>query len=513
MMNTPRDDELLEKFDASLRALVPHVEKGTVVNPTPLADLSSALLECAQTEYGLNLRKDGVRVFAKLDSRMFGGSVKMRTAVSIVGEAIASGRLVRGQTIFEATSGNFGLALGALKGLGIDAVVLVSRRLEKGVLEQLRKEGVRCVNLDVDVCPAPGSQGPASLAIARGVAASVRQELSELGLDSKPFDGVIGKAEELLARQDAIGLAKLLAHAYGGFCPEQYDNEMNVEVHRNVTGPEIDGQLVAYGTSLEKADFVCAFGTGGTAGGISKYVSARHHRRGVRVVFPLSGQDVAGIRTKEKAVGLKFYDPGAYLGEHEVDSKESARLFEFFNRKGYDIGESGALALYACMQLVNYGLGREFVAMVADGAAKYTPEVNAVARKGRRDQVTLDEAASAIGEYGRVMWAHTAFVPKAEGVRAIASSLGCNESQVKVADVRDVQAVLNGKDPSTGFEELLPKNGAPVLVVCMAGNTSLMLARALGRMGVAAESLTGGITGLPATRGRQPFELVEAQQS
>ena len=507
MPSTPRDYELLERFDADVRALVPHLDGETVVNPTPLADLSGALLECARAEYGLNLRNDGFRILAKLDSKIAGGSVKVRPAVGIVREAIASGRLARGQTIFEATSGNFGLALGRLRGLGVDVVALVSRRLEQGVLEQLRKEGVRVVNLDIDVCPAPGLKGPADLAIAKGVAAGVRQQLSELGFDSKRFDGVIGDAEELLARQDAIGLAKLLAHTYGGFCPEQYDNELNVETHRTVTGPEIDSQLAAHGTSLGRADFVCAFGTGGTAGGVSKYVSSKHHRRGVRVVFPLSGQDVAGIRTKEKAAGLKFYDPGAYLGEHEVDSRESARLFEFFNRKGYDIGESGALALYACMQLVNYGIGKEFVVMVADGAAKYTSEVGPVA-KGR-DQVGLDEAASAIGNYGGVMWAHTAFIPKTEGIMAIASSLGCDESQVKVADVEDVQAVLSGKDPSAEFKELLPEKGTPVLVVCMAGNTSLMLAKALGRKGVAAESLIGGITGLPAARGRQPFELVE----
>jgi cysteine synthase A len=84
-----------------------------------------------------------------------------------------------------------------------------------------------------------------------------------------------------------------------------------------------------------------------------------------------------------------------------------------------------------------------------------------------------------------------------------------DQGTVKVADVRDVQAVLNGMEPSAEFEKLLPKDDKPVLVVCMAGNTSLMLAKVLERRGVAAESLIGGITGLPATRGKQPFELVQ----
>ncbi len=509
-LQTPSiDTELLEKFEENVRAMVPRLEGERLVNPTPLMDVTAALLECARSEYGLGLHAGEVRVFAKFDSKIAGGSVKVRPAVGIVGEAIASGRLARGATIFEATSGNFGLALGALGGLGVDVVALVSRRLQQGVLDQLRREGVKLVNLDIDICPAPGLEGPSDTLIAKGIAQSVRQQLAELGFDPKPFDEVTPKAEEMLARQDAIGLAKLLAEAYGGFCTEQYDNEMNVEVHRTVTGPEIDRQLRAEGTSLGRADFVCAFGTGGTAGGVGRYVASEHHRKGVRVVFPLSGQDVAGIRTREKALGLKFYDPVSYLGEHEVDFEEASRVFEFFNRRGFDIGESGALALYASMQLVNYGVGKEFVVMVADGAAKYASEVQAVARKGKRDQVRLEEAASSIGDYAGVVWAHNMFVPKPDGIRAIASSLGCDELKVKVADVKDVQAVLNGGDPSPEFEGLLPKEDRPILVVCMAGNTSLMLAKVLERRGVAAESLIGGITGLPASRGKQPFDLVE----
>jgi len=502
------DADLLQRFEEEVRSRVPHVNKGRVVNPTPLVDVTPVLQECARSEYGLRLGLD-VRVLAKFDSKIAGGSVKVRPAVNIVGDAITAGRLTRGQTVFEATSGNFGLALGWLGRLGVDVVALVSRRLQQGVLDQLRADGVRLINLDIDICPAPGMKGDADLLMAKGVAVSVRQQLAELGFDTTKFDGARERVEGLLARQDAIGLAKLLAQVYGGFCTEQYDSELNVQVHRSVTGPELDQQLSGLGSSLGEADFVCTFGTGGTAGGVGKYVSSRYGRKGVRVVFPLAGQDVAGIRTRDKAMGLRFYEPEAYLGEHEVDFDDATKLFEFFNRKGYDIGESGALALYACMQLINFDVGRQFVVMVADGASKYATEVGAVARRGKRDQVRLDEAASSIKEYGGVVWAHNMFVPKVDGVRVIASSLGCPESDVRVAATRDVQTVLNGGEPSAEFESLLPKDDRPILIVCMAGNTSLMLAKVLERRGVAAESLVGGITGLPASRGRQPFDLVE----
>jgi cysteine synthase len=508
MQTTPVDIELLQRFDDDVWARAPHPEGTGVANATPLVDVTQPVLECARSEYGMTF-DGGAKVFAKFDSRIIGGSVKVRPAVAIVRDAISTGRLRKGQTVFEATSGNFGLALGAFGRLGIDVVALVSRKLQQGVVDQLKKDGVRLVNLDIDICPTPGMKGDADVVVAKGVAASVRQQLSELGFDPKVFDGVRAKAEELLSRQDAIGLAKLLAVAYRGFCTEQYDNELNVQVHRTVTGPEVDKQLEAAGTSLGQADFVCAFGTGGTAAGISSYVSEKYGRKGVRVIFPLSGQDVAGIRTRDKAMGLRFYQPSAYLGEHEVDFEEASRVFEFFNRKGYDLGESAALALYATMQLINYGVQKQFVVMVADGASKYVSEVEAVARRGKREQVRLDEAASAVEEYENVIWAHNMFVPRQEGISVIANSLGCEESAVKVADPKDVQAVLNGRSPSESFEKMLPKGDRPVLVVCMAGNTSLMLAKVLQRKGVAAESLIGGITGLPASRGKQPLELVQ----
>jgi rhodanese-related sulfurtransferase len=323
------------------------------------------------------------------------------------------------------------------------------------------------------------------------------------------FDEVREKVEGLLAKQDAIGLAKLLATAYGGFCTAQYENDLNVETHRTVTGPEVDMQLRERGISLGEADFVCAFGTGGTATGMSRYVHYEYHRKGVRVVFPISGQDVAGIRTKEKAMGLKFYEPDSYAGEHEVDFEEASKFFEFMNKKGYDVGESGALALYATMQLANFGVGTKFVVMIADGSSKYVSEVSAMAKKGRRDQVRLDEAASNIKEYGGIVWVHNTFVPRDEGKSVIASALGVREESITVANARDIQAVLNGDEPSEEFEGLLPKNDKPLLLVCVAGSTSTMIAKALERKGIAAESLVGGISGLPGSKGRQMLDLVQ----
>src|SRR5438552_7935517 len=115
-----------------------------------------------------------------------------------------------------------------LRNLGLDVMVLVSRKLQGGVLDELKNEGVRSVNLDVDICPAPGLKIDQNLVVAKAAAANVQEQLAQLGLDTAVFDKNRGDVEALLAKQDVINLAKLLAKMYDGFCPEQYDNELNV---------------------------------------------------------------------------------------------------------------------------------------------------------------------------------------------------------------------------------------------------------------------------------------------
>src|SRR5207245_83717 len=100
------------------------------------------------------------------------------------------------------------------------------------------------------------------------------------------------------------------------------------------------------GYSLEDFRIVTTFGTGGTATGLSNYTQKKYGKKNLHVVYPLNNQDVAGIRTRDKSIGLKFYRPDQYLGQHEVDFEAAKPLFRYFARKGHDIGESSALAKY-----------------------------------------------------------------------------------------------------------------------------------------------------------------------
>ncbi len=507
------DKQLLERFNAEIKTRVPHrhedASDAPIVNPTPLVDLTSIILECAKTEYGLEIPPRNAKVYGKFDSEIFGGSIKVRPAVRIIEDAITSGKLRNGRTVFEATSGNFGIALGMLCKLDLNAVALVSRRLQSGVLDELAKARVRLVNLDVDICPAPGLQVETNEIVAKVVADNLRSQLANLGFDLYIFDKSRADIEQSLARQDVINLAKLLAKIYDGFCPEQYDNELNIGVHETVTGPEVDQQLRALGHSLSEFRVICTFGTGGTSTGISRYARKRYGRKAVHAVFPLSNQEVGGIRTREKAIGLKFYMPELYAGQHEVDFEAARRALRFFVSRGYNIGESSALTLYACIQMLNFGAGDKFVLMIADGIQKYQQNLQTIAQETKHLEVTIQEARSNLSEYGEILWTHTMFVPKNEGIKLLASSLGCGQEMVKVARVQDVDAAISNQEIPETMRRQLPTSKGKLLLVCMVGNTSLKVAKLLTNIGVTAESLSGGIMGIPERGAAHPAEIVQ----
>ena len=504
----------MEDFQRDIWSKVPHLEEKSggmeVVNVTPLIDITEDFRQCARNVFGVDLADKDLRVFGKFDSNLLAGSIKVRPAVHIIHDAIATGKLRRGQTIFEATSGNFGIALGQITKLGLDVVTLVSRKLQEGVFEELKNENIRILNLDMDICPAPGMKGNPNLLVAKATASNIRSQLSEFGFDPANFDKSRSEIEAVLAKQDIINLAKLLAKIYDSFCPEQYDNDLNIGVHKTVTAVELDQQLHEHGHALGEFRIVCTFGTGGTSGGLSRYLMEKYGNKSLHVVFPLGDQDVAGIRTKGKAMGLKFYEPERYGGQHEVDFVQARRLLKFFVDKGHDIGESSALALYAIMQMANFGgYGGKFVVIVADGIQKYRKNLELKEVKKARLEVNQQEAVSNIGNYNRVVWIHTTYTPRKEGIKLIANALGVDESMISVPKASEVERLLMTQQIPSELDEALGGPDGKPLLVCMMGNTSLRVAQVLAQKGIAAESLIGGINTLSEGKGKQISELVQ----
>jgi len=506
------DSNLLRRFEQEIWNKVPHVEESQgqskVVNATPLIDLTEDFKECAKTVYKTNLDDKDLKIYGKFDSTLLSGSIKVRPAVHIIHDAIVSGKLKEGQTVIEATSGNFGIALGQLSKLGVNVIALVSRKLQEGVFKELRNENIKIMDLDMDICPAPGMENKVDELAAKAKAGNVRSQLAEFGFDTEIFDKNIGEIESLLAKQDIINLARFLAKIYDLFCPAQYDNELNIDVHKKVTAVEIDQQLQEKGDSLQDYKIVSAFGTGGTSGGISQYMSEKYDKKAMHVVFPIPSQDVAGIRTKANASGLKLYRPDMYAQEHEIDYQKAKFLLKFFVDKGYDIGESTALALYSAMQMANSDKGKKFIAIVADGIEKYKKNFEQISEEEVPMQISLEDASKAAEEYDKIIWVHTQYTPREEGIEMIAKSLGVDKSKISIPKARTINELLSTqKIPDDLNKEL--EGSDKSLLVCMAGNTSLMTAQVLASKGITTQSLSGGITNLPEGRNKNPGEYIQ----
>jgi cysteine synthase len=504
------DKPLLEKFEQEIWNKIPHLEGEKVVNATPLVDLTADLKECAKNLYKLDISDLDLKVYGKFDAELISGSIKVRPAIHIMHDAIKTGKLKSNQTIIEATSGNFGIALGQMSKLGLTVVSLVSRKLQEGVFKELRDENIRIMDLDMDICPAPGMKDSDADALkAKATAANIRSQLAELGFDPTIYDKSISEVESLLAAQDIINLAKLLSKIYDCFCPEQYDNELNIEAHRTITAVEIDQQLHEKKDSLEDYRIVCSFGTGGTSGGLSKYMNEKYGKKATHVVFPIPGQDVAGIRTKAKADGLKLYNPDAYAAEHEVDFGQAKHLLKFFVEKGHNIGESTALALYSVLEMLSNGDKGKFIVVVADGIEKYRKNLEAMS-SNQRMQVSLDEASSSVQDYDKIVWVHTSYTPKEEGIEMIAKSLGVDKEKIAIPKASTINQLLSTQQIPEELSKDLDGSKGKSLLICMAGNTSLMTAQVLASKGIITESLNGGITNLPEGQGKNPGQYIKA---
>ena len=504
------DKPLLGKFEQEIWSKIPHLEGDKVINATPLIDLTNDLKECAKNIYKLDISNLDLKVYGKFDANLVSGSIKIRPAIHIMHDAIKTGKLKSNQTIIEATSGNFGIALGQMSKLGLTVVSLVSRKLQEGVFKELRNENIRIMDLDMDICPAPGMKdSDADALVAKATAVNIRSQLAELGFEPTIYDKSIAEVETLLAAQDIINLAKLLSKIYGCFCPEQYDNELNIDAHRTITAVEIDQQLHENDDSLENYRIICSFGTGGTSGGLSKYMNQKYGKKAIHVVFPIPGQDVAGIRTKAKADGLRLYNPDAYDAEHEVDFGQAKHLLKFFVDKGHNIGESTALALYAILEMVSDGDKGKFVVVVPDGIEKYRKNLEAMSTN-KRIQVSLEDAASSIQEYDKIIWVHTQYTPKEEGIEIIAKSLGVDKEKIAIPKASTINQLLSTQQIPEELSKDLDGTKGKSLLICMAGNTSLMTAQVLANKGIVTESLNGGITNLPEGLGKNPGEFIKA---
>lgn len=272
------------------------------------------------------------RILAKLESLNPGGSVKDRTALSIIEAAEADGRLRPGGTIIEATSGNTGIAIawiGAVKGYRV------------------------------------------IIAMPDDVSVERRNLLRALGAELVLTPGATAMAG---ANEEA---GRILEQLPGAFLSGQGGNPANTAVHEGTTGPEIwaaTGGVVDY--------FVATVGTGGTLTGAGRFLKSRDPKIKVVAVEPaeapvLAGgefrphriQGIIGGASIPPILDLEIADE--IIGIPQQVAVDTAR--EAFAKEGLIVGISAGAALQAARQLAERpeNVGKTIVTVLPDTGERY----------------------------------------------------------------------------------------------------------------------------------------------
>ena len=273
----------------------------------------------------------GACLLAKLEFKNPAGSVKDRVALEMINDAERTGRLKKGGTIIEPTSGNTGLGLAAIGAArGYRVIITMPDTMSKERQLLMKAYGAELILTD-------GALGMA---------------------------GAIAKAEEIAASIE------------GAIVAGQFKNPANPEAHRKTTGPEIwndtDGNVDI---------FVAGAGTGGTITGTGEYLKSKNPSIKIVAVEPTDSPVLSG--GKAGAHGLQGIGAGfvpevlntaVYDEVITVTTEEAYEAGrEIAKTEGILVGISSGAALHAAKLLAARpeNNGKTIVVLLPDTGERY----------------------------------------------------------------------------------------------------------------------------------------------
>ena len=260
-------------------------------------------------------------ILGKLEGNNPAGSVKDRAALSMISQAEAEGRIVQGDTLIEATSGNTGIALvmvAAVKGYRL-RLIMPSNQSEE------RKGSMRAYGAElIDVSADEGMEGARDLALA------------------------------MEARGEGVVL-------------NQFANPDNPSGHFASTGPEIWDQ-----TNGQVTHFVSSMGTTGTIMGVSRYLKSKNPQVQIIGLQPVEGSQIPGIRRWPAAYLPKIFDSRRVDRVIDISQDESEYMMRRLAREeGIFAGVSSGGAVAAALRLSRELENATIVAIICDRGDRY----------------------------------------------------------------------------------------------------------------------------------------------
>ncbi len=272
------------------------------------------------------------RIFVKAEFFNPGGSIKDRIGVRMLDAAEREGKIKKGGTIIEPTSGNTGVGLAQAAALrGYRCVFVMPDKMSQEKVRLLKAYGAEVV-----ICPtAVPKESPKSY---YSVADRLTREIPN------------------------------------SFQPNQYSNMENPKTHYDWTGPEIWRQMDG------KVDvFVAGMGTGGTISGCAKYFKEQNpnvHIVGVDSEGSLyTGQEIRPY--KVEGIGEDFFPETMNLDIVDQmiicpDREAFVTARHLAREEGILSGGSCGAAVYGALQVArNYDENTNIVVILPDGGRSY----------------------------------------------------------------------------------------------------------------------------------------------
>ncbi|WP_040397155.1 cysteine synthase A [Anaerococcus senegalensis] len=285
-----------------------------LIGNTPLLKLNS-------------LKKEGrADIYVKVEKNNVAGSIKDRIALYMIEEAEKSGKLKKGDTIVEPTSGNTGVALAALAAA----------------------KGYKCI-----------LTMPSSMSVERSKLAEA------YGAE------VIRTTENAL--QGAVDKAKELAKKDGYFMPDQFSNPANIKAHYETTGVEILNEITPDA-------FIAGVGTGGTVTGVGKRLKENNENIKIYAIEPAespllsggkaSGHKIQGIGGNFVPKNLNFDLVDGIVDVKGDDAIEMSR--NLAKNEALAVGISSGANVVGAIQIADeLGEGKSVVTVLPDTGERY----------------------------------------------------------------------------------------------------------------------------------------------
>ncbi|MDP1921054.1 MAG: cysteine synthase A [Myxococcales bacterium] len=287
-------------------------------------------------------KRTGCELFGKAEFMNPGGSIKDRAAKGMIRDAERRGLLTPGATIVEGTAGNTGIGLAVL-GIerGYRVVVTMPDNQAREKYDYLEAMGV-----DVRKVPVVPFVNPAHF----------------------------------------YHQARILSEQHGWFWANQFENPSNGDFHYETTGKEVWEQLEGRVDVL-----VSSVGTGGTLGGVSRYLKEKNPKLEVVLLDPLgsglysyvkdgkvegSGSSITeGIGIMRLTENFKRARIDSAL--RVTDQEMIEMLYHLARTDALLVGTSAALNVRGAYEVARkyQGSGKRIVTFLCDHGSRYTSKV------------------------------------------------------------------------------------------------------------------------------------------